>query len=1048
MSGSSNNNSGEKITFLPAYKIGFLDKVNFSLNIKGNNENIIHTVHKELEVRGPESIIAIDHKMISRINPPNGDVNFEPNYFPYIDFTDLDFPWRYSNSDADQFKSHNAVPWLCIIVLSEPEIENLKSNNIDVFSKVNDRNFLTLTSDLLPDLKESWGSAHVQLINFNSELKDLGADHLEQWINDNPNNHSSRLLCLNHLKEKTTYQAFLVPSYKDSLVPHNLAPSTTSNELGWSQASVEIVKLPIYYQWSFTTSKKGDFEYLVRKLKAGKVEGEIGTRRVDSSFTLDKEDNEKIHKHSFSREGALVSANYQGGYRPNYFKSFEDDSEDKQEELIESMNVSLQGNKKIKKPRSKSKKPRPKNKKLNSNNFSKGQDNKFDFGSSNKNKDVRRGSSLSDRNMDRKRRGHQSDQDKEPRLNPNKIRDFKKNLLKHQSSVDGILDQIYDYKINMQTLILDLPKMPIHKEVDDEPDPLITFPVYGRYYQHTNEIITPRKQGQKVKWNSWIDELNCDWRYRLSASFGTKTVQNNQDIFSEQCWEQVGEIRAANEKLRLAKMSYYLNKNIYNKHLTKISNEHFSVLTTPFHLSSKVNVEDKEMSVKEMLAKSGVPSGTFSIPFMKMAAQKNLKSNLYNNEELFAVYEKASAEESHTESVSENKNEKPIGDQTNLSQFLCKSSGISGDIPGWKTINILPFVPIISLIAPGSLKIAGFEQPIVNTTENMYSNNILETVNTLFKPTIIYQNLSDQLSSIIKFNDGRRINSTFDPIMSYPTIDEPMYEYLQKLSMDYIVPGMDSVENNVIFLMRENRRFIESFMVGLNHEMGRELLWREFPTDQRGTVFSRFWDYSNICQDEDGNLLLPPDIDEIHTFNGKLGTNKYTDDQENESSEQESDVVLVIKGEIVNRYPDMQIYALKCKTELTLDKLTDLSESNTQVEEMILPSLRANLGKNTIIVGFPFSAVEALAKEEKMEDYYFVLQEQQDLPTFGLDLDPSEDDMSWDDINLDGKENGYINKVDDSFGLQGKKNVDSAFVAKMTYQKPMRVIYSAKRLIP
>ena len=31
-------------------------------------------------------------------------------------------------------------------------------------------------------------------------------------------------------------------------------------------------------------------------------------------------------------------------------------------------------------------------------------------------------------------------------------------------------------------------------------------------------------------------------------------------------------------------------------------------------------------------------------------------------------------------------------------------------------------------------------------------------------------------------------------------------------------------------------------MVGLNHEMSRELLFREYPTDQRGTYFRQFWD--------------------------------------------------------------------------------------------------------------------------------------------------------------------------------------------------------------
>ena len=39
-------------------------------------------------------------------------------------------------------------------------------------------------------------------------------------------------------------------------------------------------------------------------------------------------------------------------------------------------------------------------------------------------------------------------------------------------------------------------------------------------------------------------------------------------------------------------------------------------------------------------------------------------------------------------------------------------------------------------------------------------------------------------------------------------------------------------------------------MVGLNHEMARELLWREYPTDQRGSYFRQFWDASAAVNKE------------------------------------------------------------------------------------------------------------------------------------------------------------------------------------------------------
>lgn len=40
----------------------------------------------------------------------------------------------------------------------------------------------------------------------------------------------------------------------------------------------------------------------------------------------------------------------------------------------------------------------------------------------------------------------------------------------------------------------------------------------------------------------------------------------------------------------------------------------------------------------------------------------------------------------------------------------------------------------------------------------------------------------------------------------------------------------------------EAQDFGDSNLVGLNHEMARELLWSEYPTDQRGTYFRQFWD--------------------------------------------------------------------------------------------------------------------------------------------------------------------------------------------------------------
>ena len=73
-----------------------------------------------------------------------------------------------------------------------------------------------------------------------------------------------------------------------------------------------------------------------------------------------------------------------------------------------------------------------------------------------------------------------------------------------------------------------------------------------------------------------------------------------------------------------------------------------------------------------------------------------------------------------------------------------------------------------------------------------------------------------------------------------------MSEPLAALSQDWLLPGLERVPPDSVALLEPNQRFIEAFMLGLNVEMGRELLWRDFVVrDPRATYFRRFWRAAN-----------------------------------------------------------------------------------------------------------------------------------------------------------------------------------------------------------
>ncbi|MGL1903509.1 MAG: hypothetical protein OCC49_15325 [Fibrobacterales bacterium] len=109
--------------------------------------------------------------------------------------------------------------------------------------------------------------------------------------------------------------------------------------------------------------------------------------------------------------------------------------------------------------------------------------------------------------------------------------------------------------------------------------------------------------------------------------------------------------------------------------------------------------------------------------------------------------------------------------------------------------------------------------------------------------------------------------------MAAPTFKIPAVNYLLEQSSDYLLPGIETLPDNTVLLLQTNKPFIESYLVGLNHEMGRELLWREYPTDMRGSYFLTFWDKQGTVQLEESADVTPLDewSDKIDTHGRSNG---------------------------------------------------------------------------------------------------------------------------------------------------------------------------------
>ena len=115
-------------------------------------------------------------------------------------------------------------------------------------------------------------------------------------------------------------------------------------------------------------------------------------------------------------------------------------------------------------------------------------------------------------------------------------------------------------------------------------------------------------------------------------------------------------------------------------------------------------------------------------------------------------------------------------------------------------------------------------------------------------------------------------------VMAYPDIKEPMYLALSEINDDLLAPNLGLIPPNTVTLMLTNPPFIEAYMAGANHEFARELLWREYPTDCRGSPFRQFWDVLRVPTpglEGVARARKLKDIEALHLWpaTGKLGDN-------------------------------------------------------------------------------------------------------------------------------------------------------------------------------
>jgi hypothetical protein len=335
------------------------------------------------------------------------------------------------------------------------------------------------------------------------------------------------------------------------------------------------------------------------------------------------------------------------------------------------------------------------------------------------------------------------------------------------------------------------------------------------------------------------------------------------------------------------------------------------------------------------------------------------------------------------------------------------------------------------------------------------------------------------------------IGERFVEAITYPELDTPMYEPLSKRSTEHFVPNLHLISQNTITLLQTNQRFIEAYMVGINHEFARELLWREYPTDQRGSYFRQFWDVRSFLDETAGPLTEEQkkqrrealkDIPELHRWPqaSKLGEH----DHRESGRENEEELVLVIRGELLKKYPTAVITARRARWQPKSDGVTPDKAKERVFDEAApvkTPLYEAKVDPDIYFFGFDLTEDEARGDDTVNDKpgWFFVIEERPGEPRFGFDIEREAgaklwvwNDLTWTDVVPGLTDGDFIaldatpalalqagtlpqeeqekgdQRIEDLHIPQWHGNLSAAEYAYILYQAPVLVGVHASEMLP
>lgn len=194
------------------------------------------------------------------------------------------------------------------------------------------------------------------------------------------------------------------------------------------------------------------------------------------------------------------------------------------------------------------------------------------------------------------------------------------------------------------------------------------------------------------------------------------------------------------------------------------------------------------------------------------------------------------------------------------------------------------------------------------------------------------------------------------PVEIEPELDLPLWSFLSDHSPDWMLPGAGDLTDGDVAGLSTNPAFVESLLVGANHQTTAELRWRNLPLVTRWSPLRKFWQRT-------GNEF---DILPIKTWPeaSALGS------QDLVPNGRDAEAVVVFRTSLFRRYPATVVYLYPAAPGWAKPDPTMSLEG-----AKISPTFTGTIGKDITFFGFPVApsglATHWVVLEEPPAGYRF-----------------------------------------------------------------------------